>query len=378
MVLPFAPMKSGLIPRMLLVVLACASPGRGQPPAGTPAPLYTADQLDQLLGPIALYPDPLVALILPASTAPGDIVAAAGFVAAKGDPYDAGSQPWSESVKALAHYPEAVEWLAQNLTWVQAVGAAFATEPAGVMDSIQRLRVRALNLGTLVTTPQQQVVEEDGLIEIQPGDSDVIYVPRYDPSVVYLEAREVDAAPLISFGEPYHAGLWLDYGFDWRRQALFVGRFSRDGQGWQRPNFFSPNGHSWPPPGRPAFVPVPAVRPGEPFARPSLLSGAPPSPRFVRDRRLDFPQRPGLSPGASNVGQRQAFPGQVPGAGPGSPAAAEWQREREQREREGRDRTQPREGAVPAPARPPANPLKPPAPSPPPANSEQDPNRDKH
>src|SRR5471032_1314476 len=135
-------MKSGLFPlygrlgAALFLAVTWPHSGRSQTPVdfpdAGPPPQYTVEQLDQLLGPIALYPDPLVALILPAAASPGDIVSAASFVAAKADPYEAGSQPWSESVKALVHYPDVVEWMAQNLTWVQAVGTAFAADPADV------------------------------------------------------------------------------------------------------------------------------------------------------------------------------------------------------------------------------------------------------
>ncbi len=212
-------------------------------------------------------------------------MSAASYVAAKGDPYDAGFQPWSDSVKALAHYPEIVEWLAENLTWVQAVGAAFASDPADVMQSIQRLRARARDLGTLVDTPQQQVVDEDGLIEILPADADVIYVPRYDPSVVFLQPFEPGGASFIGFGPPFRSGAWLTYGFDWHRHALWVGRFTRDGQGWQRPNFFGPGAHVWHPPAQRPFPENRPARPSEPFVRPNLLPGAPAAPRQPPDDR---------------------------------------------------------------------------------------------
>ena len=371
-------MKFGLLPlsgrvgATLLVALAGARFARGQPSEATAPPAYTAAELDQLLGPIALYPDPLVALILPASAAPADIVSAASYVAAKGDPYDAGSQPWSESVKALAHYPEVVEWMAENLTWVQAVGAAFVSQPSAVMESIQRLRQRARNLGTLVNGPQQQVVEEDGLIEILPTDADVIYVPRYDPSVVYLEEAEIDGGSYLGFGTPYHAGFWLTYGFDWRRQALLVGRFSRDGQGWRRPDFFSQDLHAWHPPAHPALAPARALPPGQLIVRPSLLAGAPPAPPAPpagSERRAQFP------PGASQrtevvpVGQRPIFQGTPTVGPPGGPATAEWQRAREQQEREAREKAE-HPGILPtAMAHPAASPPKPPPPSPAPASA---------
>jgi hypothetical protein len=370
----------------LLLGLAWAAPARSQTSveitsAPSPSP-YAAAQLDQLLGPIALYPDPLVALILPAATAPGDLVSAASYVDAKADPYEAGSQPWSESVKALVHYPEVVEWMAQNLTWVQAVGAAFAAEPTEVMQSIQRLRNDAWRLGTLVNTPQQEVLTEDDLIEILPADSDVIYVPRYDPSVVYQESLEVDGGSFLSFGTPYHAGSWLNYGFDWRRRVLFVGRFSRDGQGWKRPNFFSQDLHPWRGPVSGPLPPAPAVRPGQPFARPSLLPGVPPIRPSTRQRWEALAQRPGPNQAVVAPGQRPIFPGSAAPGQPFNPAAAQWQREREMREREAQQRAEVRPG-TPAPATPPARPStpppRPPPPSPPPANSDQrDRDQDRH
>ena len=347
-------MKTGLLPvlgrrlAIFFLTVACAQSGRSQAPSeypGTePAPQYTVDQLDQLLGPIALYPDPLVALILPAAASPGDIVSAASYVAAQGDPYAAGSQPWSESIKALVHYPEVVEWMAQNLTWVQAVGAAFVADPADVMQAIQRLRQRARDLGTLVDTPQQQVVDEDGLIEILPAEPDVIYVPRYDPSVVFVQPFEAGGAPYIGFGPPFRSGVWLTYGFDWHRRALWVGRFSRDGEGWQRPNAFSPGAHVWHPPAQRPFPENRPARPSEPFVRPNLLPGAPAAPRPPDERWNRFTPRPaGSAP--STFGQHPGLPGNPPGVQPGFPTNPEWAREQEMRAREARERAARASGA---------------------------------
>jgi hypothetical protein len=368
----------------VVVTLACACPEHAQDPVETaqaPAPArYSAPQLDQLLGPIALYPDELVALILPAATSPGDLVSAASYVDAKADPYDAGSQPWSESVKALVHYPEIVDWMAQNLTWVQAVGAAFATEPEEVMQSIQRLRSRAQALGSLVNTPQQEVVTEDGLIEILPVDSDVIYVPRYDPSVVFVIGPEPDQGAFISFGIPYHAGDWLNYGFDWRRQALVVGRFYRDGQGWQRPNLLNQSAHAWHPRTQPSFPPAGASRPWESPVRPSLLPGAPPMRPSAAQRWGGYSGQPDFNQAAVPPGQRLYYPGAVPAGLPGNPAAAEWQRERVAREREDNQRAAVRPGgSTPAPAHPPTPPPKPATPpTSPPANGQRDRDQDRN
>src|SRR5665213_702878 len=136
---------------LLTLALCLALPGGAQ----TPGVAYTGEQLDQLLGPIALYPDALVAVILPASTVPSDVTLAANYLAANGTVGGIEAQPWDASVKALAHYPEVVKWMNANLDWTQALGAAFAQQPADVMQSVQQLRVQARAAGTLIDTPQQ-------------------------------------------------------------------------------------------------------------------------------------------------------------------------------------------------------------------------------
>ena len=130
-----------------------------------PMPEYqplSDQQLDQLLGPIALYPDPLIAQILPASTLPTQIVLADRYVTGGGDPNQIDQQPWDASVQALAHYPNVLKWMDDNLNWTTDLGQAFLNQQQDVMDSIQRLRASAQNLGNLQSTPQQQVMEDDG------------------------------------------------------------------------------------------------------------------------------------------------------------------------------------------------------------------------
>ena len=158
-------------------------PGAAQP---APQPL-TQEELKQLVGPIALYPDALIALILPASTVPSDLVLAARFVASKGDPAQAANQPWDDSVKSLVRYPDMVKWMDQNLEWTTQLGEAFLDQPADVMNTIQQLRAQARAAGTLVDTPQQKVVEEQSNIRIVPAEPERIYVPQYDPEVVYVQ-----------------------------------------------------------------------------------------------------------------------------------------------------------------------------------------------
>jgi hypothetical protein len=209
--------------------------------------------LDQLLGPVALYPDPLIALILPASALPSDVVAAANYLQSGGDPGQIAYQGWDESVKGLAHYPQVVEWMAQNLGWTQSVGAAFANEPGAVLQAVQQLRAEARASGALVDTPQQRVVLDDGgQIEILPAQAEAIYVPVYDPAIVYVSGRyDFGSTSYITYGAPYPVGAWLSFGFDWRGGSVWVGDWHswHDGGGWRRAEFVGGYGaggmHRW-------------------------------------------------------------------------------------------------------------------------------------
>jgi hypothetical protein len=200
---------------------------------------YASEDLDHLLAPIALYPDPLIALILPASTVPSDVTLAARYLNGNGDPAQIDSKPWDDSVKALAHYPDVVKWMDANLEWTQAVGAAFVQQPADVMKSIQQLRARARAAGTLVDTPQQQVVMEDDNICIVPAQPEVIYVPVYDPDEVYVEG-----GPLLVFSAGYQVGPWLGYECDWVGYGVWVGVW-HPGWDWRQRHFNGHNDRQW-------------------------------------------------------------------------------------------------------------------------------------
>lgn len=202
----------------------------GPPPPTSPAPnaVYypetaapAPDPLDQLMGPVALYPDPLIALLLPASAFPSDIASAGAYLNGGGDPGQVDQQPWDPSVRALAHYPDVVKWMAQNAPWTQSVGAAFVADPASVMGAIQRLRALANGAGTLASTPQQQVIVQPDYIEIEPAQPDVIYVPRYDPAVVFVDQPYYGyGGPFFWFGSPYPAGAWLTFGVNWGGRGI--------------------------------------------------------------------------------------------------------------------------------------------------------------
>jgi hypothetical protein len=175
------------------------------------------EQLDQMLGPIALYPDPLMAQILPASTLPTQIVLADRYVSGGGDPNLADQQPWDPSIQALAHYPNVLQWLDDNLGWTTEVGQAFINQQQDVMDSIQRLRTEAYNVGNLQSTAQQQVVNDGGSIEILPVDPDEVYLPDYQPDEVYDQGGYS-----VSFGTAFPIGVWLNGDFDWHQHHLIV------------------------------------------------------------------------------------------------------------------------------------------------------------
>ena len=209
--------------------------------ADEPLPIRPPEQLDQLFGPIALYPDALVALILPAATVPSDIVLAARFLDENRDPTQAESEPWDDSVRALIHYPDIIRWMDHNLAWTKQAGDAFLSQPADVMNSIQRLRGKARAVGALIDTPQQQVVVEDDNISIIPTQPEVIYVPTYDPEVVYIPRSGFYDEPFLTFGIGYGTGFWLGYDFDWGRRRIWSidrrdrERYWNERHDWRRP-----------------------------------------------------------------------------------------------------------------------------------------------
>ena len=210
------------------------------PPPPVPAefaePALSAVELDNLVAPLALYPDALVALILPAATEPSDVVLAARFLNSQPRPEsEVEAQPWIDSVKLLARYPTVIAWLDRELAWTKRIGEAFARQPADVMTAIQRRRAQARASGALRTTPQHVVSEVESNIVIVPARPDVIYVPVYDPFTVYVSAPIHRTRVVISFGRAYACGYWLAYGCDWgRRTICYVDRPHR-ARVWHEP-----------------------------------------------------------------------------------------------------------------------------------------------
>lgn len=233
-------MKSLFNTAVLLYSLAgVAAVTRAQEAVPPPMPAYqllSGAQLDQLLEPIALHPDPLLAQILAASTLPAQIVLADRYLSGGGDPNEIDQQPWDSSVQALARYPNVLQWMDQNLAWTTEVGDAFMNQQPDVMDSIQRLRQLAYNLGNLQSTPQEQVINDGGYIEIVPVNPLVIYVPVYQPDQVYDQAA--NGGVFISFGAGFPIGPWLDCDFDWGHHNVIVWNrdHPRPANWWREPS----------------------------------------------------------------------------------------------------------------------------------------------
>ena len=203
-------------------------------PATSSAP--TAKEFQQLVAPIALYPDALVAQVLAGATYPTQVVEADRWVqqnqSLKGEQLDAevDKQPWDDSIKGLTQFPSVLHKMSENLSWTSALGDAFFNDPDGVMSAIQTLRADAKNAGNLNSNPQQTVSTEGQTIIIQPADPQVVYVPEYSPAAVYgtpidpypgYSGWGVAAASALSFGTGIALGAatggwgWGHWGADW-------------------------------------------------------------------------------------------------------------------------------------------------------------------
>ena len=155
-----------------------------------------ADQMDSLVAPIALYPDPLLAQTLAASTYPLEVIqleqwyANNKYLKDKALADAVAKQPWDPSVQALVAFPDVVQRMAGNIQWTTDLGNAFLAQQSDVMDAVQRMRAKAQGKGNLTTNAQQKVETQtlDGgeqMIMIEQANPEIIYVPSYDPQMVY-------------------------------------------------------------------------------------------------------------------------------------------------------------------------------------------------
>ena len=207
-----------------------AAPAEAEQPATNS--FFTREELEKLLAPIALYPDPLLAQMLPASAYPVQIVQAQRWLdknkalVAKNDYSGIDKQDWDPAVKALARFPDVIEKMSADLDWTTDLGDAEVNQPQDVAEVIQELRQKAEAAGTLKTTDQQTVETAEApapeaaapqgagapqpaasYITIQPTDPSTVYVPTYDPVAVYQPYTGI--APLLGFGAGIAVGaLW--------------------------------------------------------------------------------------------------------------------------------------------------------------------------
>ena len=223
-------MKRTLLKGFLLVCIVCLSALLPVPAWAEDADLiysvsFTDQELDDLLAPIALYPDPLLAQILPASTYPTEVADADAWLNSGGDLSRIDEQVWAESVRAIAHYPDILQIMAGNMDWTANLGDAFINQPEEVTNSIQRLRRQARAVGSLVSNAEQSVIVEGDYILIVPAQPQYIFVPQYDTSVVYVQAT-----PFFPFGFGLAIGGWLSMDVDWGRHHVIY-------HGWNRPGW---------------------------------------------------------------------------------------------------------------------------------------------
>jgi hypothetical protein len=224
------------------------------PPPSAP-PLRSAADLQKLAEPIALYPDPLISIVLPAAVYPVEIVAAARFVRDTNNIPKIDDQPWDQNVKSVAKFPDVIAMMDANLSWTVDLGQAFVDQQKDLMDAIQALRALAQKAGTLQTTPQQivcvtnvvvmqtnvtQVVPvTQEIIQIIPASPQVVYVPVYPPTVYYPPPGYAynPWAPLVTFGVGVAVGAIIANNCNWYRGGIYVGHhgaFVWGGSGYNR------------------------------------------------------------------------------------------------------------------------------------------------
>jgi hypothetical protein len=203
--------------------------------------------MQQLVAPIALYPDALVAQILAASAYPTQIVEAQRFLQENPNLKDkdlgdaVNQQDWDPSVKALTQFPSVLANLDKNLSWTSELGDANLNQQADVMQAVQFMRRKAQEAGNLKTTPQQTVTDQGDDVDIQPANPQVVYVPEYDPELIYGYPVGIwpgfypwwgVGGPYLSFGVGFGIGPFFGYGWGWPAWGFnWGGGFLRYGGG---------------------------------------------------------------------------------------------------------------------------------------------------
>jgi hypothetical protein len=213
-------------------------PPNGQQPNYNPQPpTFAPQQLDQVVGPIALYPDPLLAQVLTAATYYNQIPDAAGW--AREHAYLTGETlaraiqqdglPWDPSIISLLPFPQVLDQMAGNMGWTQELGDAVLASRGMVMDAVQRQRSLAASYGYLQSNQYERVVNAPGAIEIVPVNPGLLYVPYYNPYVVYARPRAgfalggaIRFGPGITIGSAFAPWGWGGVRFGWRDHVIIV------------------------------------------------------------------------------------------------------------------------------------------------------------
>ena len=237
-------MNTNLSKQILAVLLSCllvqftaqaesyGSSGHSSDQAPAPPIKQSPQKLQQLVAPIALYPDALLAQILAACTYPTQIVEADRWMQShsnlKGEELakEVDTQDWDPSVKAMAQFPSVLQNMDKNLSWASSLGEAYVNQPQDVTDAVQTLREQARKAGHLESNEQENVTTQGNTIVIEPADPQVVYVPAYDPWLVY-------GAPIIAYPGWYPVpgifwgGVGLSFGI-----GFGIGFFGGFGWGW--------------------------------------------------------------------------------------------------------------------------------------------------
>jgi hypothetical protein len=237
-------MNTKLSKQMFIVLLCCmlaqfaaqaesyGPTGQSNEQAPTPPARLSAQELRQLVAPIALYPDALVAQVLAASTYPTEIVEADRWMHdhsdLKGEKLaDAvNKQSWDPSVKALTQFPSVLENMDKNLSWTSSLGDAYVNQQQDVTDAVQAMRQQARKAGHLSSNEQQKITTQGNTVIIEPANPEVVYVPAYDPWLVYGAPIVAYpgwypvpgiffAGPEISFGLGFGIGFFGGFGWGW-------------------------------------------------------------------------------------------------------------------------------------------------------------------
>jgi len=248
-----------------MALAAVVATGGAEAEESAPAdPVLSADDLDALVAPVALYPDALLAQVLVAATWPLEIVKAARWTAENADAAGearaeaAEAERWDPSVAVLAAgFPTVVERMADDLDWTEGLGDAVLTQTDAVMDAVQRQRARAAALGNLDSNDAQTVTLEDDAISIAPANPEVVYVPAYDPALAY--AQPATAAPVV-IADPdddgYATGDLIATGVIAFGAGMLVNELFDDDDDWNDGYWYGPPRFDW---GDGGFYPRPGL-----------------------------------------------------------------------------------------------------------------------